>query len=63
MDTANPLDILKEEMDNEEISLRVNAIHRIRIVAVLLPNDKIKSQLIPYIDCKFLFLFSFLSIN
>ncbi len=43
MDSGNPLDTLKEEMDNEEIFLRVNAIHRIRVVATLLPNDKIKS--------------------
>lgn len=51
VDTFNPLDVLREEMENEEISFRVNAIHRIRVVATLLPADKMKSQLIPYIDC------------
>jgi hypothetical protein len=29
-------------------------VHRIRIVSSLLAADKIKSQLIPYIDCKWL---------
>lgn len=43
MDSFNPLDVLREEMDSEETSLRVNAIHRIRVVATLLPADKIKS--------------------
>jgi hypothetical protein len=52
MDSFNPLDVLREEMENEEISNRVNAVHRIRIVSSLLAADKIKSQLIPYIDCK-----------
>jgi serine/threonine-protein phosphatase 2A regulatory subunit A len=51
MDSVNPLDVLREEMENEEIGLRVNAVHRIRVVATLLPPDKMKSQLIPYIDC------------
>jgi serine/threonine-protein phosphatase 2A regulatory subunit A len=51
MDQLNALDVLKEEMENEELFYRVNAIHRIRVVATLLPNDKIKSQLIPFIDC------------
>lgn len=43
MDSANPIDVLKEEMDNEEVSMRVNAIHRLRIVATLIGSDKIKS--------------------
>lgn len=43
MDSFNPLDVLREEMENEEISLRVNAVHRMRVVATLLPADKLKS--------------------
>jgi serine/threonine-protein phosphatase 2A regulatory subunit A len=43
MDSTNPIDVLKEEMDNEEVSMRVNAIHRLRIVATLIGSDKIKS--------------------
>lgn len=51
VDTFNPLDVLREEMENEEVSFRVNAVHRIRVVTTLLAADKIKSQLLPYIDC------------
>ena len=29
----NPIDLLKEEMDSDEIYLRVNAIHRTKIIA------------------------------
>ena len=43
MDSFNPMDVLREEMENEEVALRVNAIHRVRLVASLLPADKIKS--------------------
>lgn len=50
MDSFNPIDVLREEMESEEIYLRVNAVHRIRVVTSLLATDKIKSQLIPYID-------------
>lgn len=34
--SENPFDVFKEEMDNEEVYLRVNAMHRVRIVATLL---------------------------
>lgn len=37
-------------MESEETYLRVNAMHRLRIVATLMGTDKIKSQLIPYLD-------------
>ena len=33
MENINPMDILKEEMENDEIFVRVNAIHRIKIIA------------------------------
>ncbi len=33
---SNPLDLLREELENDEIHLRVNAIHRIRIIATIL---------------------------
>jgi len=32
-DSGNPIDLLKEEMENDELFLRVNAIHKIKIVA------------------------------
>lgn len=39
----NPLDVFREDMENEEVYLRVNAMHRVRVVATLLGSDKIKS--------------------
>ena len=33
MGDMNALDLLKEEMDQDEVSMRINAIHRLRIVA------------------------------
>jgi hypothetical protein len=36
MEDINPLDLLKEEMITEEIHLKVNAIHRLKIVVMVL---------------------------
>ncbi|CAD8095895.1 unnamed protein product [Paramecium sonneborni] len=46
----NPMDVFKEEMENEEVYLKVNAMHRIRVIATLLGIDKIKSVLLPYFE-------------
>lgn len=48
--SENPFDVLKEDMENEEVYLKVNAMHRVRVVATLMGTDKIKSQLIPYFE-------------
>ncbi|EGR34046.1 protein phosphatase 2 regulatory subunit A, alpha isoform, putative [Ichthyophthirius multifiliis] len=50
MSDSNPFELLKEEMESDEISVRVNAIHRLKIVATLMGADQIKSILIPYIE-------------
>jgi serine/threonine-protein phosphatase 2A regulatory subunit A len=45
----SPLDLLKEEMNNDEIYIRVNAIHRIPIVATIIGKDAVRAQLLPYL--------------
>jgi hypothetical protein len=49
-DEINALELLKEEMTTEEIHLKVNAIHRLKIVVLTLSNHDITSQLIPYLE-------------
>lgn len=51
-DNVNPFDVLREDMESEETYHRVNAIHRLKIIATLMGVDKVKAQLIPYFDCK-----------
>ncbi|CAD8201014.1 unnamed protein product [Paramecium octaurelia] len=46
----NPMDIFKDDMENEEVYLKVNAMHRVRVIATLLGTDKIKSVLLPYFE-------------
>lgn len=41
--SESPFDVFKEDMENEEVYLKVNAMHRVKIVATLLGQDKIKS--------------------
>lgn len=36
MADINPFDLLREEMESDETHLRVNAIHRLKIVGTLL---------------------------
>ena len=47
---TNPMDLLKEELDNDDTQIKVNAIHRLPIVLAVLPKDKIISELIPFIQ-------------
>jgi hypothetical protein len=54
MEQLSPLDLFKEEIDNDEIYVRVNAIHRLKTIAVLIGTEGIKSNLLPLIDSNFL---------
>ena len=46
----NGLSLLKQEMQNEEVHIKVNAIHRMKTVILSIGKDETKQQLIPYID-------------
>ncbi|CAD8185440.1 unnamed protein product [Paramecium octaurelia] len=48
--SENPFEVFKEDMENEEVYLRVNAMHRVGIICTLIGVDQIKSQLLPYLD-------------
>ena len=50
MNPESALDLLREEMQNEETFLRVNAIHRIPILSVVIGPDNVKNQLLPYLN-------------
>lgn len=50
MENTHALEILKEEMENDDVSVRVNAIHKIPIVTTLMGFEPIKNQLIPYLE-------------
>ena len=45
----SPLDLLKEEMNQDETYIRVNAIHRLPVVATILGKDAVRTQLLPYL--------------
>ena len=46
----NGLSLLKLEMENEEIHVKVNAIHRLKTVILSIGQDDTKNQLIPYLN-------------
>lgn len=52
VEEINALELLKEEMQTEEIHLKVNAIHRLKVVALCLGQEATASQLLPYLESK-----------
>ena len=50
MTQNSPFDLLREELQSEETFLRVNAIHRVPIVATLLGPEAVKNQLLPFLN-------------
>ena len=54
MENVNPFELFKEELDNDDLACRVNTVHKLPIVATLMPVDAVKTTLLPYLDgmCK-----------
>ena len=48
----NGIALLKQEMANEEIHIKVNAIHRLKTVILSVSESETISQLIPYLEGK-----------
>jgi serine/threonine-protein phosphatase 2A regulatory subunit A len=52
MEDINALDLLKEELETEEIHLKVNAIHRLKTVILCIGVDDTIKKLIPFLESK-----------
>lgn len=50
MEEINALDLLKEEMETDEVHLKVNAIHRLKTVIMSLDKEEVRSDLFTYIN-------------
>ena len=50
MEDMNALELLKEELETEEIHLKVNAIHRLKTVILLHGVDETIKKVIPYLE-------------
>lgn len=50
MEEINALDLLKEEMQTEEIHLKVNAIHRLKTVILSIGVSETNNHLLPYLE-------------
>jgi serine/threonine-protein phosphatase 2A regulatory subunit A len=51
MDDINALDLLKEELETEEVHLKVNAIHRMKTVILSIGVEETLKKLYPYLEC------------
>jgi hypothetical protein len=49
------MEVLKEEMESDELHYRVNAIHRIKLISTILGVEGTKSILLPYLECTIIF--------
>ena len=54
VEDVNALDLLQEEMRNDEIHLKVNAIHRMRTVIMSIGVEETNRKLVDYLDSKWL---------
>ena len=50
MEEVNAIELLREELDADEVHLKVNAIHRLKTVMMSLAKDEIKNELFPYLN-------------
>ena len=55
MPGTSPLDLFKEEMASEQAAIRINAIHRIGIIATLIGPSKVKRELLPMLESNEIF--------
>ena len=51
----SPMDLFKEEMENDQIHLRINAVHRVKLIATVLGEEGVFQLLVPYLECKYEF--------
>lgn len=49
-ESIEALELLKEELTTEEIHLKVNAIHRMKIVIMLMNTQMVQDNLLPYLE-------------
>ena len=49
---VDPIELLKEEMGTDEITSKVNAIHRLSTIVLALSNAQVYDKLIPFLDSK-----------
>ena len=50
MSDTSALDLLREELDNDDIQIKVNAIHRFPVIMAVFTPDRIVSDFIPFIQ-------------
>ena len=48
--TDKPLEFLKEEMEADQIAIRVNAMHRLPVVGALIGEKAVEKELVPYLE-------------
>ena len=53
-DEIDAFELLKEELQTDEIHLRVNAIHRMKTVILSIGQASTVSDLIPFLESKYL---------
>lgn len=52
MEDIDALALLKEEMETEEVHLKVNAIHRLKTVILCIGVEDTIKKLIPYLESR-----------
>lgn len=46
----DPLEFFKQELSSDEIFIKVNAIHRIKVISTVIGSSRVEQELIPYLS-------------
>ena len=49
MSGGGPFDLLREEMESDQVENRINAISRLKVVATVMEEDHVHKKLLPYL--------------
>ena len=47
---VDPFELFKQEIDSEEVHLKVNALHRLAMIATLTGKERVQKELVPYLE-------------
>ena len=50
--TDKPMDFFREELESDQIAVRVNAVHRAPVIAALIGEKSVEKELIPLLESR-----------
>ena len=52
MNADKPIEFLRDEMESDQLAVRVNAVHRSPVIAALIGEKAVEKELVPFLECR-----------